>query len=27
LLGGKIWLDESRKEGTRFIFEIPRNHV
>jgi len=25
LLGGKIWLDESRKEGTRFIFEIPRN--
>ena len=27
LLGGKIWLDESHKEGTRFIFEIPRNHV
>ena len=27
LLGGKIWLDESRKEGTRFIFEIPRNNV
>ena len=25
LLGGKIWLDESHTEGTRFIFEIPRN--
>ena len=23
LLGGKIWLDESHTEGTRFIFEIP----
>lgn len=25
LLGGKIWLDESHTEGTRFIFEIPTN--
>ena len=25
LLGGKIWLYESHTEGTRFIFEIPRN--
>ena len=25
LLGGKILLDESHTEGTRFIFEIPRN--
>ena len=24
LLGGKIWLDESYTEGTRFIFDIPK---
>ena len=24
LLGGKIWLDESYEEGSRFIFEIPK---
>lgn len=25
LLGGKIWLDESYTDGSRFIFDIPRN--
>ena len=25
LLGGKIWLDTDYHEGSRFIFEIPRN--
>ena len=25
LLGGKIWLDESHTDGSRFIFELPRN--
>ena len=23
LLGGKIWLDETYTEGTRFIFDLP----
>ena len=25
LLGGKLWLDESYAEGTRFIVELPKN--
>ena len=25
LLGGKIWLDESYTDGSRFVFDIPRN--
>ena len=25
LLGGKIWLDKSYTDGSRFIFDIPRN--
>ena len=24
LLGGKIWLDENYKEGSRFVFELPK---
>ena len=24
LLGGKIWLDEQYTEGSRFIFELPK---
>ena len=24
LLGGRIWLDESYKEGSRFVFELPK---
>jgi signal transduction histidine kinase len=25
LLGGKIWLDENYTNGSRFIFELPKN--
>jgi signal transduction histidine kinase len=25
LLGGKIWLDEDYHDGSRFIFELPKN--
>jgi signal transduction histidine kinase len=24
LLGGKIWLDESYTQGSRFVFELPK---
>ena len=25
LLGGKIWLDESYTQGSKFVFELPKN--
>jgi signal transduction histidine kinase len=26
LLGGKLWLDESYTDGSRFIFELPEKN-